>query len=218
MLGKYRILRIHRATLFGRVGRIAMGNRVAKSGDHRRWQSMALFAIVVLAAGLRLWHLDRNGFGTAYYSAGVRGMLQSWHNFFYDAFDPAGFVSLNKPPVAFWIQVMSAHLFGFQPLALLLPQAIEGVLAVVIVYRLVGRTFGAAAGLLATLFLALTPVSVAVDRSSNTDSCLVLVLLLAAWALIGAAERGSWRLLLLAAALVAGSLRLYDMRPEKGLR
>ena len=50
--------------------------------------------------------------------------------------------------------------------------------------------------------MAITPISVAVDRSSNTDSCLVMVLLLAAWALLVAAERGSWRLLLLAMALV----------------
>ena len=42
------------------------------------------------------------------------------------------------------------------------------------------RRFGEAAGLLAALFLALTPISVAVDRSNNTESCLVLVLLLAA--------------------------------------
>ena len=39
-----------------------------------------------------------------YITAGVRSMLDSWHNFFFNAFDPAGFVSLDKPPVAFWIQ------------------------------------------------------------------------------------------------------------------
>jgi 4-amino-4-deoxy-L-arabinose transferase-like glycosyltransferase len=56
--------------------------------------------------------------------------------------------------------------------------------------------------LLAALFLALTPVSVAIDRSSNTDSCLVLVLLLAAWALTLAVEEGSLPFLVLAMALV----------------
>src|SRR5262249_49867232 len=67
---------------------------------------------------------------------------------------------------------------------------------------LVKPRFGRAAGLLAALVLALTPVSVAVDRSSNTESCLLMVLLLAAWALSRAAEDGSRRLLLLAVALV----------------
>jgi len=46
--------------------------------------------------------------------------------------------------------------------------------------------------------VALSPVSVAVDRYNNTDACLVLVMLLAAWALSLAAERGDRRLLYLA--------------------
>ena len=170
-----------------------------------RWRpplGLGLLAVLSTAAALRLWRLDRNGFGNEYYTAGVRSMSQSWHNFFYNSFDPAGFISVDKPPLALWIQVASVKLFGFHALSVLVPQALEGVAAVVLLYHLVGRMFGAAAGLLAALFLALTPVSVAIDRSSNTDSCLVLVLLLAAWALTLAAERGSPGLLALAMALV----------------
>src|SRR5262245_51329674 len=168
----------------------------------RRPLSAGLFAVLTLAAALRLWCLDQNGFGNEYYTAGVRSMSQSWHNFFYNAFDPAGFISVDKPPVALWIQVGSVKLFGFQSLSVLIPRAMGGVAAVALLDHLVQRRFGPAAGLLAALFLALTPVSVAIDRSSNTDSCLVLVLLLAAWALTLAAERGSLALLALAMALV----------------
>src|SRR5262252_6005289 len=164
--------------------------------------ALGLFAVLATAAALRLWRLDQNGFGNEYYTAGVRSMSQSWHNFLYNAFDPAGFISVDKPPVALWIQVASVKLFGFHALSVLVPQALEGVAAVVLLYHLVERRFGAAAGLLAALFLALTPVSVAIDRSSNTDSCLVLVLLLAAWALTLAADRGSRALLVLAKMLV----------------
>jgi 4-amino-4-deoxy-L-arabinose transferase-like glycosyltransferase len=153
-----------------------------------------------LAAALRLWRLDQNGWGNEYYSAAVRSMSTSWHNFLYTAFDPAGFVSVDKPPVALWIQVASVKLAGFHELSVLVPQVLEGMAAVWIVYRLVQRRFGDAAGLLAALFLAVTPVSVAIDRSSNTDSCLVLVLLLAAWALTRAAEEGRRDFLLLAMA------------------
>src|SRR5215470_14236729 len=163
---------------------------------------LGLFVVLATAAALRLWRLSQNGFGNEYYTASVRSMSLSWHNFLYTAFDPAGFISVDKPPVALWIQVASVKLFGFHPLSVLVPQAIEGVAAVALLYHLVQRRFGAAAGLLAALFLALTPVSVAIDRSSNTDSCLVLVLLLAAWALTLAVERGSWRLLALAMGLV----------------
>ena len=163
---------------------------------------LGLAAVLVIAAALRLWRLDQNGWGNEYYTAGVRSMTQSWHNFLYHAFDPAGFISVDKPPLAFWIQTASVKLFGFHGLSVLVPQVLEGVAAVFVVYRLVRRRFGAAAGLLAGLFLALTPVSVAVDRSSNTESCLILILLLAAWALIRATEDDKRRFLLLSMALV----------------
>jgi 4-amino-4-deoxy-L-arabinose transferase-like glycosyltransferase len=157
---------------------------------------------MALGLGLRLWRLEQNGFGTEYYSAGVRSMLESPHNFLFNSFDPAGFVSLDKPPIALWIQVASAKLLGFGSLSVLLPQVLEGLAAVALVYHLVARRFGSAVGLLAALFLAVTPISVVIDRSSNTDSCLVLMLLLAGWALAVAAERGSGALLGLAMALV----------------
>jgi 4-amino-4-deoxy-L-arabinose transferase-like glycosyltransferase len=163
---------------------------------------LGLCAVLTAAAALRLWRLSQNGFGNEYYTAGVRSMSLSWHNFLYNSFDPAGFISVDKPPVALWIQVASVKIFGFHALSVLGPQALEGVAAVALLYHLVQRRFGAAAGLLAALFLALTPVSVAIDRSSNTDSCLVLVLLLAAWALLLAVEQGSVRFLALAMGLI----------------
>jgi 4-amino-4-deoxy-L-arabinose transferase-like glycosyltransferase len=48
-----------------------------------------------------------------------------------------------------------------------IPQVLEGIAAVALLYHLVRRSFGAAAGLLAALFLTLTPVSVAIDRSTQ---------------------------------------------------
>ncbi|MEI9987109.1 MAG: glycosyltransferase family 39 protein [Aliidongia sp.] len=159
-------------------------------------------AILVLALAIRLWQLDRNGWGTEYYSAAVRSMLESWHNFFFNAFDPAGFVSIDKPPIAFWIQTASSRLLGFCSFSLLLPQVLEGAAGILILHHLVRRRFGATAGLLAALFLALTPISVAVDRANNTDACLVLVLLLSGWAMTLAAERGSFGWLVAAMALV----------------
>src|SRR5215470_9213284 len=163
---------------------------------------LALGAVLVLATALRLWRLHQNGFDNEYYAAGVRSMMAGWHNFFYNAFDPAGFVSVYKPPLAPWIQVASATIFGFSPLAILLPQVLEGVAAVAVLSHLLARRFGALAGTLAGLFLALTPIVVASDRSGNTDAGLLLILLLAAWALSLAAERGSRGRLLLAMGLI----------------
>jgi 4-amino-4-deoxy-L-arabinose transferase-like glycosyltransferase len=163
---------------------------------------VTLGAILLVAALLRGWNLDDGGVLIPYYFAGVRSALQSWHNLFFNAFDPAGFVSVDKPPVAFWLQTLSAKLFGFGRAAVLLPQVAEGIASVGLLYWLVRRRFGIAAGLLAALFLALSPIDVAVDRSNNTESCLILVLLLAAWAMIRALETGEIAALLLAAALV----------------
>src|SRR5256885_16907299 len=81
--------------------------------DGRHWEVIGLGAIVAVALALRIWNIEQNGYGTEYYPAGVRSMLTSWHNFFFNSFDPAGFVSLDKPPLAFWVQAASAKLFGF---------------------------------------------------------------------------------------------------------
>ncbi|OJU35568.1 MAG: hypothetical protein BGN99_02010 [Alphaproteobacteria bacterium 65-37] len=139
-----------------------------------------MVVLLGLAAALRLWRLEANGFGNEYYAAGVRSMLQGLHLFFYNAFDPAGLVSLDKPPLAFWIQTASARLLGYDGWAIHLPQALAGAASVGLVYALT-RRFGRIAAFIAALLLALTPIAVASDRSNNTDSWLVFFLLLAAW-------------------------------------
>ena len=111
-----------------------------------------------------------------------------------------GFVSVDKPPVGFWIQAASAYLLGFHGWSILLPQALAGVLCVALLYHLVGRSFGPVAGLLAALALALTPISVATDRNNNLESLLALTVLLAAWAFILAAETGRLRWLVVGGA------------------
>ncbi len=161
-----------------------------------------LVGIILLAAGLRLVWLEQNGYGNTYYSAAVRSMLASLKNFFFGSFDPLGVVTVDKPPVALWIQAISAKVLGFSGFSLLLPQALMGVASVWLVYHLVRRAFGGGAGLLAGLFLAITPIGVAIDRDNLPDPALVLVLLLAAWALTRAAETGRLRTLMLSTALV----------------
>jgi 4-amino-4-deoxy-L-arabinose transferase-like glycosyltransferase len=151
-------------------------------GRRRRSELAGLAAVLAVAAALRLWRLEDNGYGTEYYAAAVSSMLQGTHLFFYNAFDPAGFLSLDKPPVAFWIQTLFAKLLGFCGWSIHLPQALAGVASVALLHHLVRRAYGPAAGLLAALLLALTPIAVAVDRSNNTDSWLVFFLLLAATA------------------------------------
>jgi len=168
-------------------------------------QRLALVAVLLIAGILNLFRLNQvgiNGLGNAYYAAAVQTMLTSWRHFFYLAFDPAGFLAMDKSPLALWIQVASARLFGFHSLSLLLPQALAGVASVYVLYRLVRRAYGAWAGVLAALTLAVMPISVVTQRTNLPDALLVLTLLLAAWAVTRSVEQGSLRWLLMGAALV----------------
>src|SRR5580693_6683628 len=124
----------------------------------QRIDTACLAGVLLLAALLRAWRIDDNGFGTEYYAAGVRSMLQGGRLFFYNAFDPAGVLSLDKPPVAFWIQTAFASVLGFSGWSIHLPQMVAGVASVAILYRLVHRPFGPTAALIAAFLLAITPI------------------------------------------------------------
>jgi hypothetical protein len=53
---------------------------------------------------------------------GVKSMLDNWHNFFFVSYDSGGFVTIDKPPLGFWLQVAGAKLIGFTHLNVFLPQ------------------------------------------------------------------------------------------------
>ncbi|HLG76393.1 MAG TPA: glycosyltransferase family 39 protein, partial [Ktedonobacteraceae bacterium] len=133
----------------------AVDERRARRG--RIWQSIALGVIILISIFMNFYQLGQNGFGNLYYAAGVRSMADSLHNFFFVSYDPGGFVTIDKPPLGFWLQVISVKIFGFTPFAVFLPQALAGVLAVLVLYVLVRRHFGVVAGLLAALALAVSP-------------------------------------------------------------
>src|SRR3954452_16900635 len=103
------------------------------------------FALAVSAV-LNLWNLSQNGYSNLYYSVAVQSMLQSFHNFFFASYDAGGYISVDKPPVALWMQAISAKIFGFSPLSLLMPEALAGVASVALLYFIVKRNFGTLAG------------------------------------------------------------------------
>src|SRR5579884_4308823 len=98
------------------------------------WHRLALALILLLSAFLNLIRLDQNGYGNTYYAAAIKSMLMNWHNFFFLSFDPGGFVSIDKPPLGFWLQAGSAWLFGFNGWSLLLPQALAAIGSVALLY------------------------------------------------------------------------------------
>jgi 4-amino-4-deoxy-L-arabinose transferase-like glycosyltransferase len=146
---------------------------------------LALTAIAALAGLLYAWAMGQDTL-EYYYAAADRSMSMSWHNFVFGAFDPAGTITVDKLPGALWIQALSVRAFGLHTWAIILPQVIEGILTVLVLYRAVRRLAGPAAGLIAALVLAVSPATVALDRENISDSLLILLLVLAADAISGA--------------------------------
>src|SRR5579859_6639352 len=161
-----------------------------------------LAALMLLAAALNLWALSRNGFANEYYSAAVRSMSTSWHDFLYASLDRSGLMTVDKPPLAPWIQALSVRVFGYHSLSMLAPQALEGVASVVLTYDLVRRRFGRLGGTVAGAALALTPMTVAISRHNNQDAMLVLCCVAAVWCAVRALEDHRTRWMVLAGVAV----------------
>ena len=145
---------------------------------------------MALSAVLNTNRLSQNGYANIFYSAGVKSMLRSLHNFVFVSFDPGGLITVDKPPLALWVQAASAKLFGFSPLSLLLPEAIAGVLAVALLYFMLQRRLGAAAAFAGALALAVFPSFVAVSRDNGVDPVLILLMVLACGAGLRATRNG----------------------------
>jgi 4-amino-4-deoxy-L-arabinose transferase-like glycosyltransferase len=160
-----------------------------------------LAAVLCLSAVLNTHRLSQNGYANIFYSAGVKSMLSSLHNFLFASFDPGGMITVDKPPLGLWVQVLSTKLFGFSPLSLLLPEALAGVLAVGALYWAM-KPLGRPAALVSALGLAVFPSFVAVSRDNNTDATLILLMILAGGMALRATQSGSWRRLLACAVLV----------------
>jgi 4-amino-4-deoxy-L-arabinose transferase-like glycosyltransferase len=183
-------------------GGMGVCGRAAAWAGRLGWHHLALAGVLVLSAVVNTHRLSQNGYGNIFYSAGDKSMLRSLHNFFFVSFDPGGLVSVDKPPLGLWVQTASAKLFGFQPLSLLLPEAILGVLAVLLLYRALARRVGGWAGVAGALALAVFPSFVAVSRTTNVDTLLVVLMILACDAGVRAAETGRGRTLIWSGVLV----------------
>ncbi len=157
-----------------------------------------LFLIAALAGLTYAWGIGQDVL-EPFYAAAVRSMAASWHNFFFGAFDPAGTISLDKLPGAFWIQALSVRIFGYHDWAIVLPQVVEGVLSVLFLYRAVNRLRGSTAALVAALVLAISPAVVGLNRGNIADTAMTLFLVLAADAMSAALASGRQRYLVYAA-------------------
>ncbi|MGD0386851.1 MAG: glycosyltransferase family 39 protein [Solirubrobacteraceae bacterium] len=163
---------------------------------------VALALVLAFSALLECYRLGQNGWANTYYSAAVKSMLGSLHNFFFVSSDPGGLVSVDKPPLGLWLQTVSAAIFGFHPLSMLLPEAFCAIAAVAAVYLIVAPRFGVWPGVAAAAALAVFPSFVASGRDNNLDALLIALMTLSCLAGLRAIETGRWRWLVVTAVLV----------------
>jgi 4-amino-4-deoxy-L-arabinose transferase-like glycosyltransferase len=183
---------------------------------------LAPAGLALLAGAVYLWNLTVSGFGNAYYAAAAQAGSGSWTALLFGALDAGGFITVDKPPLALWVQGLSVRLLGLSPGAVLLPQALAGIAAVVFLHDAVRRQLGREAALIAGVGFALTPAAVLMFRYNNPDAVLTLLLVAAAWAVVRGLEDGRLRWPLLAATLVGAAflakyLQAYLVLPAFGL-
>jgi 4-amino-4-deoxy-L-arabinose transferase-like glycosyltransferase len=157
-----------------------------------------------------------------FYAAAVKSGTESWKAFFFGSLDPGSFITVDKPPASLWVMELSARVFGFSSLSMLLPEAVAGIATVLILYRLVRRWQGEVAAIMASLALALTPVATAMFRLNNPDAFLTFLLVAAAWAFWSALETARTSRLVLCAVLLGlafltKSLQAFVVLPAFGV-
>ncbi|WP_100488420.1 ArnT family glycosyltransferase [Sporolactobacillus pectinivorans] len=171
--------------------------------DRLKKKTLDYYFLTVTVFSLLLNFFLLNKAGTnEYYTIAVKSMMKNFHNFFYASFDPAGFITVDKPPVALWLQTLSAKIFGFGNFSVLFPEAAAGVISCMILYQMVKKKAGRTAAFISGISLALTPIFTTVARTNNVDSILILTLMIAAWAVVKAADSGKMRWLIISVLLV----------------
>jgi 4-amino-4-deoxy-L-arabinose transferase-like glycosyltransferase len=157
------------------------------------WARTAFIGLLVATAVAYLWNLTASGDANSFYAAAVQAGTKSWKAFFFGSLDSSNFITVDKPPASLWVMALSGRVFGFSSASMLVPQVLEGVLAVGLLTASVKRWFGSGAGLLAGAVLAVTPVAALMFRFNNPDALLVCLLVASAYCLVRALEGGSTR-------------------------
>jgi 4-amino-4-deoxy-L-arabinose transferase-like glycosyltransferase len=205
------------STLTPRVGTYDASGQVqvptGATSAHSRRERGALIALLLGTAVLYLWGLGASGYANDFYAAAVQAGTKSWKAMFFGSFDSSNFITVDKPPASLWPMEIAGRIFGFNSWSMLVPQAIEGVLSVWLLYATVRRWFGASAGLLAGALLALTPVAVLMFRFNNPDALMTLLIVAAAYCVTRALDNASTRWLALAGAAIGFSFLAKGLQP-----
>ncbi len=110
--------------------------------DEPSWARPALVALLIVTAVAYVWDLSASGYANSFYAAAVQAATKSWKALFFGSLDASSFITVDKPPASLWVMALSGRIFGFSSTSMLVPQALEGVAAVALLYAGVKRWFG----------------------------------------------------------------------------
>ena len=164
-------------------------SRVRQEYGQSSFGEMAAFGgLLLFTAIFYLWNLTINGMANSYYAAAAQAASTNWTAWLFGSLDTANFVSVDKPPISMMIMGLFGRIFGFSSWSMLLPHALAGIATVALVYLTVKRWYGARAGLIAGIVMAMTPAAALMFRFNNPDSFLTLFLTASAYAFLRSFE------------------------------
>ena len=140
--------------------------------------------VFILFVGAFLRFSRINDFDNPYYTATAFSVIKTWNNFLFASSDPLGVVSVDKPPLAFWLQGIGIYLFGTEKWAVNIFQAILGIISILILYSLIKPTFGRISALVSSSILCVIPSSVIIDSRNEPDALMMFLVLCSSFFII----------------------------------
>lgn len=159
-----------------------------------RWRLASLLLLTLVAY---VWRLDQNGWGNPFYAAAAQAAAQDWKAFFYGSMDWNNLITVDKPPLSIWPVALSVRLFGLSPWSVLVPQALMGVGTVWLLYAAVRRLFAERVALTVAILFAAAPAMFLMSRFNNPEPSMGLLVGVALYAAVRAAQDPLWRWYLL---------------------
>ena len=183
-----------------------------------RWARPAFLGLLLVTTVLYLYNLSASGYANSFYSAAVQAGGESWKAMFFGSLDAGNAITVDKPPASLWPMELSVRIFGLNSWAILAPEVLMGVGTVAVVYASVRRRFSPAAGLIAGVVLAFTPVAALMFRFNNPDAMLALLMAVACYMVARALEDGRtkwlvWAGVAIGFAFLAKTLQAFLILP-----
>lgn len=183
-------------------GRATLGRLLRGHPKHPQWERPALLTVLATNALLYGWNLGINGWANYFYSAAVQAGTMDAKAFFYGSSDWGNSITVDKPPLSLWVMGLSVRIFGFNPIAMLLPQVLIGVGTTLLIYLILRRCVSGLAALFGATVFFTTPIVTLMSRYNNPDPLMLLLMVAAVWYTLRSIETGRGRFFVIAGALL----------------